>query len=183
MSSSNRQVGKLQEDNSQKTWQEQWGLWGTLSGFITTTAETSPTRTSLDRRNMVQAEGWYNCTNKGDNICIKEDCGQESRQTRNIHTIDNIHSNTSIYNKSTSKHTIDANKQDHNNNTSTIYTWQDRRLLDTRRTHVEESPHTTTQWAIRSTTNTTWTRHHKAQAWQSFFYASTRWNKDDKIWW
>ena len=121
-------------------------------------------------------EGWWSTSRQQTNF------SKLNKQT-GINIEDNIvYTNTSVYNKSTTKHTSDSNKQD-NIFTSTINNGQNTRLLDTRRTFVETSPHTTPQWALQSWTDTIWTWHYKAQAWQSNIYVSTRWHKDDKVWW
>ena len=75
-----------------------------------------------------------------------------------------------------------ANQQQQHYQHHLHLTWQNTWLVGTRRTHVEESPHTTTQWTIHTTTNTAWTRHCKAQAWQGFVHESTRWNKNGNVW-
>ena len=93
MSSSNRQVGKLQKDNSQQTWQEQWGLWRTISKPSTTPTEASSTRTSLDWGNLVQVESWYNSTNKDNNSCTTKAGRQDIKQARHFHKVSNIYSN------------------------------------------------------------------------------------------
>ena len=148
--------------------------------------------TSLDRRNLVQVEAWHNGANNSNNSCSKEGRQADNRwQTRSYkhfkqstsrQEANNVYTNTQVYNKGSSKHTTTTYKQV-NIIASTINNGQYRRLLDTRRTHVEASAHTTTQWAVHTTADTIWTWHYKAQTWSSYIHVSTRWNKDDKVWW
>ena len=142
---------------------------------------------------MVQVEARHNSANNNSNTsCSKEgwqadNCGQARvykhfKQSTSRQKANNIHTNTQVYNKGSSKHTSNTYKQV-NNIASTINNGQDRGSLDTRRTYVETSPHTTTQWALHTAADTTWTWHYKAQTWSSYIHVSTRWNKDDKVWW
>ena len=189
MSSSNWPVGKLSKDNSQETGQEQWQLWGTIfKAFqINNRKQSYQDKLGLEKHgsswSQVQQYQQQQQHHKGlmtgqpkanrfhKFVKQRRDSGEDS----------DIHTNTSLYNKSTSKHTTDTNQQI-NISTSTIYNGQNRRPLDTRGTHVEKSSSTTTQWTLHTTTDTTWTWHYKT-AWASHVHESTRWNLDDKVWW
>lgn len=107
---------------------------------------------------------------------------EQVHQANNKHpqSQQHLHLHTGLRQKrSISKHTTGTYKQVNNSITSATHIWTNRSLQDTRRTHVDSSPHTTTRWILHTTTDTTWTR-----PWtQSLVHESTRWVQNDKVWW
>ena len=188
MSSSNGQAWGLQENNST---QERWnnrGLWRTTAQPSANTGKKDFGWTTMDRRNMVQSQTWLQATKTNTNKA-------------SIHTnrSNRIKGDTTKHSASNKTYIQEANWQDNNNTdsvsrhsnrntTSEEHSEHNRRLLDQRRTSMEESPSTSENRSLHTTTNTWWTRCHTTRSrendngqtnkWKQAI--QTRWWLDDK---
>ena len=188
MSSSNGQAWRLQENNSTK---ERWnnrGLWGATAQSSANTGKKNIGWTSMDRRNMVQSQTWLQATKANNSKAnvhtnrstrIKGDATEHSTSNKTYIQEANWQDNDN---------TDSFSRYDNSNTTSQAHSKHNRRVLDQRRTSMEESSPTSENRSLHTTTNTWWTRCHTTRSskddicqtnkWQQAI--QTRWRLDNK---